>query len=83
MIVTSRSLAGAQRAVEQLREEVGLGIDITGGWACTRRATVTGNAVAATVCPAHAAPPPTNFFSACPCCLLPPARCLVQAWTVM
>ena len=44
---------------------------------------MTGNAVAATVCPAHAAPPPTNFFSACPCCLLPPARCLVQAWTVM
>lgn len=30
VIVTSRSLAGAQRAVEQLREEVGLGIDITG-----------------------------------------------------
>jgi hypothetical protein len=32
VIVTSRSLAGAQRAVEQLREEVGPGIDITGEW---------------------------------------------------
>ena len=34
VIVTSRSLAGAQRAAEQLREEVGPGIDITGGCWC-------------------------------------------------
>ena len=35
MIVTSRSLVGAQQAAEQLREEVGTGIDITGVFVCT------------------------------------------------